>query len=141
MSDEKKDFVIKDRRIFAEENRDQKEEDKSKETAEKKEMEEPKDPSSPEAAAAEEPETQAPLPEINFSTFVISLNASALVQLGVIEDPGSGQKIKNLPVAKQTIDILNMMEEKTRGNLTNEEENIIKNVLYDLRILYVKETG
>jgi hypothetical protein len=141
MSEEKKDFVIKDRRIFAEENRDIKEEDKSKETAEKKETEKSKDTAAKEAAATEQAEAQAPLPEINFSTFIISLNASALVQLGVIEDPASGTKVKNLPVAKQTIDILNMLEEKTRGNLTTEEENIIKNVLYDLRILYVKETG
>jgi hypothetical protein len=141
MSDEKKDFVIKDRRIFAEENRDLKEEDTSKETAEKKETEKSKDTASKEAATTDQAEAQAPLPEINFSTFIISLNASALVQLGVIEDPASGTKVKNLPVAKQTIDILNMLEEKTRGNLTKEEENIIKNVLYDLRILYVKETG
>lgn len=139
MSDEKKDFVIKDRRIFAEENRDLKEEDQSKEAAEKRETEKPKDPTSQEAAATDQPEVQAPLPEINFSTFIISLNASALVQLGVIEDPASGKKVKNLPLAKQTIDILNMLEEKTRGNLTKEEENIIKNVLYDLRISYVKE--
>lgn len=141
MSDEKKDFVIKDRRIFAEENRDLKEEDNSKETAEKKETEKSKDTASKEAAATDQADAQAPLPEINFPTFIISLNASALVQLGVIEDPASGTKVKNLPVAKQTIDILNMLEEKTRGNLTKEEENIIKNVLYDLRILYVKETG
>ena len=141
MSEEKKDFVIKDRRIFAEENRDIKEEDKSEETAEKKETEKSKDTAAKEAAATEQAEAQAPLPEINFATFIISLNASALVQLGVIEDPASGKKVKNLPVAKQTIDILNMLEEKTRGNLTTEEENIIKNVLYDLMILYVKETG
>ena len=109
--------------------------------AEKKETKKSKDTESKEAAATDQAEAQAPLPEINFSTFIISLNASALVQLGVIEDPASGTKVKNLPVAKQTIDILNMLEEKTRGNLTKEEENIIKNVLYDLRILYVKETG
>jgi hypothetical protein len=79
------------------------------------------------------------LPKIDFSTFVLSINSSALVQLGLIEDPGSGQKTKNLPVAKQTIDLLAMLEEKTRGNLTTDEENILKNILYELRMLYVKE--
>ena len=82
-------------------------------------------------------ETQ--LPAIDFSTFVISLNSSALVQLGILEEPGTGQKTKNLPLAKQTIDILAMLEEKTKGNLSRDEENILKSLLYDLRMLYVKE--
>jgi len=81
------------------------------------------------------------LPEINFSTFVISLNASALVNLGVMADPVKGEKTKNTGLAKQTIDILSMLEEKTRDNLTKDEENILKNILYDLRIRYVKEQG
>jgi hypothetical protein len=79
------------------------------------------------------------LPKIDFSTFVLSINSSALVQLGLIEDPVGGQKTKNLPLAKQTIDLLAMLEEKTRGNLTSDEENILKNILYELRMLYVKE--
>lgn len=79
------------------------------------------------------------LPKIDFATFVLSINSSALVQLGLIADPGSGEKTKNLPLAKQTIDILAMLEEKTRGNLTSDEENILKNILYELRMLYVKE--
>jgi len=79
------------------------------------------------------------LPKIDFSTFILSLNSSALVQLGLIEDPASGQKTKNLPLAKQTIDLLAMLEDKTRGNLTRDEDNILKNLLYELRMLYVKE--
>ncbi|MGD8845146.1 MAG: DUF1844 domain-containing protein [Desulfobacteraceae bacterium] len=81
------------------------------------------------------------LPKIDFSTFVLSINSSALVQLGLIEDPSSGQKTKNIPLAKQTIDILGMLEKKTSGNLTDDEANILKNILYELRMLYVKETG
>ena len=91
--------------------------------------------------ASEDYQGSQPLPEINFSTFVISLNASALVNLGVMADPVKGEKTKNTGLAKQTIDILNMLEEKTRGNLTKDEENILKNILYDLRIRYVKEQG
>lgn len=81
------------------------------------------------------------LPKIDFSTFILSLNSSALVQLGLIEDPATGQTGKNLPMAKQTIDLLAMLEEKTTGNLTIDEDNIIKNILYELRMLYVKEKG
>ena len=80
------------------------------------------------------------LPKIDFSTFVLSINSSALVQLGLIDDPAGGPKTKNLPMAKQTIDLLALLEEKTKGNLTNDEENILKNILYELRMLYVKET-
>lgn len=81
------------------------------------------------------------LPKIDFSTFILSINSSALVQLGLIEDPASGQKTKNLALAKQTIDLLAMLEEKTRGNLASDEENILKNILYELRMLCVKEKG
>ena len=126
MSKEKPGFTVKDRRIFAEENED------AKNVEEKKE--------SPKQEAKEE-ESQVPFPEINFATFIISLNASALVHLGVIDDPSTGKKVKNLPIGKQTIDILGMLEEKTKGNLSKEEENLLKNILYDLRIIYVKEQG
>lgn len=82
-----------------------------------------------------------PLPEINFATFVFSLNSSALLNLGAISDPATGEKKKNLHLAKQTIDIIAMLQEKTSGNLTQPEEEMIKNILYDLRILYVRETS
>ncbi len=85
--------------------------------------------------------TDAGLPAINFSTFVFSLNSSALVLLGKIEEPGTGQKTVNLPMAKQTIDIIGMLEEKTRGNLTSDEEKLMSNILHDLRLIYIKEKG
>ncbi|MCF8024647.1 MAG: DUF1844 domain-containing protein [Desulfobacteraceae bacterium] len=81
------------------------------------------------------------MPEINFTTFILSLNSSALVHLGQHADPSTGATAKNLPVAKQTIDVIAMLEEKTRGNLTHEEQRLLTNVLYELRLLYVKETG
>ena len=133
---EEKGFVIKDKRIFSQEEQDTKEEGKEPEKESAKE-----ETKSQETATAKEQEAEAQLPEINFPTFIISLNASALVNLGAIEDPASNKKVKNLPIAKQTIDILSMLEEKTRGNLSEEEEKILKNILYDLRIIYVKEAG
>ena len=133
---EEKGFVIKDKRVFSIEDQDLNKEDNEPEKQPAKEETKAKEESSAEKQAAE-----AELPEINFPTFIISLNASALVNLGAIEDPASGTKVKNLSIAKQTIDILSMLEEKTRGNLTEEEEKILKNILYDLRIIYVKEKG
>jgi hypothetical protein len=124
---EKKDFIIKDKRIFSEDGPEQKE----KEDAEARISEE--------EASTEKVEENFQLPEINFATFIFSLNSSGLVQLGIIEDPATGQKTKNLAIAKQTIDILGMLEEKTRGNLTKDEENMLKNILYDLRMIYIKE--
>ena len=106
---------------------------------EKKDFEEGSEAESAEPAGDSDPQT--PMPEINFSTFVISLNASALLHLGAIEDPTTGKKDKDLPMAKQTIDILSMLKEKTSGNLSNDEENLLKSILYDLRMIYVKEIG
>ena len=140
MSDEKKDFEVKDRRIFSEENRENEAQDNAQSTESSPEVEE-QSSSSAEKSQAAEAHHEAPLPEINFATFVVSLNASALLHLGAIEDPNTGQTNKNLAMAKQTIDILSMLEEKTEGNLTNEEKNLLKNILYDLRIIYVKESG
>jgi hypothetical protein len=90
--------------------------------------------------AGDEEQTYA-LPKIDFSTFVLSMNSSALVQLGLIDDPAAGQRTKNLPLAKQTIDMLAMLEEKTKGNLTDDEEKILTNILYELKMLYVKATS
>ncbi len=137
-NEEKKGFVVKDRRIFAQENQDGEEkEEKEAPAAEEKKEAETKEANEEPAAESQEPPLQ--FPEINFATFVASLNASALLQLGAIEDPTTGTKNKNLPMAKQTIDILSMLQAKTAGNLSEEEENLLKNILYDLRLMYVKE--
>ncbi len=76
------------------------------------------------------------LPEIDFMTFVLSLSTSALYHLGDL--PEKAQPCPDLPLAKQTIDILGILQEKTKGNLTGEEERILDNVLYDLRLKYVE---
>jgi hypothetical protein len=134
---DKKDFIIKDKRIFAERDKDQEAtEEKAKPLDEEVKAEEPE-----KAAAPEEDKEDFQLPEINFATFIFSLNHSVLVHLGVMDDPSTGEKIKNLPLAKQTIDILGMLEEKTQGNLTEDEEKMLKNILYDLRMIYIKEKG
>ena len=143
--EEKKGFVIKDRRRFSDESGAEEDRGEGKEAPGDTGISEKTADRQREAAhqyqSAAESEAEAPLPEVNFSTFVFSLNASALLHLGMIEDPATGQKSKNLPMAKQTIDILSMLAEKTSGNLSQNEENLLKSMLYDLRIAYVKATS
>ena len=80
---------------------------------------------------------QPEIPDVDFGMFVMSLASSVLVHLGEIEHPDSQKRNANLPLAKQTVDILGMLREKTRGNLTQEEAQLLDNLLYDLRMKYV----
>ena len=69
------------------------------------------------------------------------MSSAAFVSLGAIPDPNTGKVEKNLPLVKQTIDLLGLLREKTRNNLTPEEENLFDHLLYDLRMAYVREVG
>jgi hypothetical protein len=80
----------------------------------------------------------APFPEVNFSSFLLSLSSSTLLHLGEILDPQSGEKKKDLGLAKQSIDIITILKDKTKGNLTQEEEKLLDHLLYDLRMRFVK---
>src|SRR5882724_9226128 len=98
-------------------------------------------PMPPSAAAGDDdltlPRQAATLPAVDFHTFVLSLGSSALLHLGELEHPEGGPAEKDLPMAKHTIDILSMLEEKTRGNLTSGEEKLMQSLLYDLRLRFV----
>jgi len=126
--EQEKGFVVRDKRFSAP--KEEKEESQIKEG--QKIEETPKQDTSTQ---------QSPLPEIDFASFILSLSTSALVQLGEIQDPFTQKTTKNLPLAKQTIDLIGMMGEKTKGNLSPEEEKVIEYVLYDLRMRYVKAAG
>jgi hypothetical protein len=76
-------------------------------------------------------------PTIDFGTFVMSLASSVLVHLGELPHPEAEAAQVNLALAKQTLDILGMLQDKTRGNLTEEESKLLGNLLYDLRMKYV----
>ena len=78
------------------------------------------------------------LPEIDFSTFVISLSTQALMNLGEIANPVSEKIDADISVAKQMIDILGMLKEKTRGNLNANEDRLMEGILFDLRMKYVE---
>ena len=79
------------------------------------------------------------LPQVSFSTFIMSLHSSSLLHLGIINDPVTNKKIKNIDMAKQTIELLAMLEEKTKNNLTDEEKKLLKHALHDTRMIFVKE--
>lgn len=81
------------------------------------------------------------LPPLDFATFILSLSSSVLMNLGVVENPITGKTEKEPAAAQQTIDLISLLQEKTRGNLTPVEENLMSDVLKELRLWYVKEAG
>jgi len=84
---------------------------------------------------------QGEMPKVDFSTLVLSLGTTALYQLGAVPDPETGEHVSPDPlVAQQTIDTLEMLRDKTRGNLDDEERKLIDSLLYELRMRFV-ETG
>jgi hypothetical protein len=74
---------------------------------------------------------------VSFSTFVVSLASSAMVHLGEAPDPGSGGKSLDLPLARNTIDLLGLLREKTKGNLDDEEKQLLDALLYELRTKFM----
>ncbi len=127
--EEKKGFTIRDRRSSGQP------------------PEEPKgEPAKAESAQETEKKTDrqgrepiGELPEITFSSFLLSLSTSALVHLGEVPDPLTQKQDKLLPLAKQTIDMLGMLRDKTKGNLTPDEEKLLDHLLADLRWRYIRE--
>ena len=130
---EGKGFKVADRRRFAQ---------GSGEPIEASEKVEPageQGANAPDPQAGEEPAASSEkLAEINFSTFVISLSTQALMHLGEIPNPLTGKVESDFAVAKQMIDILGMLKEKSRGNLDEQEAHLMEDVLYDLRMRYVE---
>ncbi len=97
------------------------------------------DNTSNEPPNVKESKNVAEMPRVDFSTFVLSLGTTALYQLGVMASPESGQMNEADPlVAKQTIDTLEMLREKTRGNLEEDERKLIDSLLYELQMRFVE---
>ena len=78
--------------------------------------------------------------QVDFSTFIMSLTSSAFYHLGDMPDPSTGKKEVNLPAVQQTIDMLIMLREKTKGNLKEDEEKLIEQLIYELQVKYVAKT-
>lgn len=90
-----------------------------------------------EQQASSEEEGQS---EVDFAGFLLSLATSAMAYLGEVPDPASGSTAENLPAAKQMIDILSILQVKTKGNLEPDEERLLDHLLYELRMKYLKKT-
>jgi len=134
---EDKGFTVKDKRFFQ-----QSDEEKDRLREASKQQETARETYETEANKSQStagPKAEGPMPEISFASFIMSLGTSVFFHLGDLPHPETGVADKNLPMAKQTIDLLGILREKTRHNLTPEEENIFDHLLYDLRMRYVKE--
>ena len=135
MEEKKKDsgFVVKDKRLFGESGKERSQEEVQSSTAEEKPKVQESSPT--------EPKHESDYPQVTFTNFVLSLSTSALFHFGDFPDHEGGKTEKNLPAAKQTIDILDMLNEKTKGNLNENENNLIQGALYELKMRYVKENA
>ena len=89
--------------------------------------------------AGEGKKSASGLPPVDFSTFVLSLGTTALYQMGAVPDPATGERTTpDALVAKQTIDTLAMLRDKTRGNLDDDERSLIDSLLYELKMRFVE---
>ncbi len=85
------------------------------------------------------PEGPEFLPPLEFGSIVMLLYFPALVQLGLVEDPGSGERHENLGLAKRNIDLLDLLKDRTKGNLEAEEEKFLDGVLAQLKLAYLNK--
>jgi|GEM_PF-167771 len=90
------------------------------------------------SVAGEHDEAPGQFPEVDFTSFILSLATTAQMSLGVIPNPETKEAHQNLPAAKQMIDILGMLKEKTASNLNEQEQTLLEQALYGLRMQYVK---
>ncbi len=101
------------------------------------------DDGAPPSTADDPPPVSGPAggyPPIDFHTFILSLGSSALLHMGELDSPDGRPGEVDLPLAKHTIDVIAMLEEKTKGNLTPPEANLVESLLYDLRLRYVEKS-
>lgn len=127
MAEQKEEIQIKDRRRFAQEEAGS-------------QGPSPKGHEVPKQKAPHPQEAERPLPEVNFAGFIMSLNTQALICLGEVPNPQGGEIDQDLPAARQMIDILGMLKEKTRGNLERYEAQLLDQILFELRMKYVALT-
>jgi Domain of unknown function (DUF1844) len=95
----------------------------------------------PQTQPREGPQSTPGQEEVNFASFLISLGTQAFMHLGELPNPMTKQREKDLPAAKHMIDLLGILEAKTKGNLADDEERLLRQLLFDLRLRFVRETG
>ncbi|MDH5405708.1 MAG: DUF1844 domain-containing protein [Candidatus Aminicenantes bacterium] len=138
----KKEEKIKvtDRRIFDREGKLKKEFRKAKKEkppAEAKEKQQKAEKTITEEKPPKEQKERTTLPPVDFGSFILSLSTTAFIHLGEVADPTGKEKMVNLEAAKQMVDIVQMLKEKTEGNRTQEESALIDNLLYELKLKYM----
>jgi hypothetical protein len=136
---EEKGFTVKDRRKFSQDEAEREAKPEPTEEPARAEREQAQ-PDSPKASPEDHDPGSVPLPEVTLATFIFSLSSSALLHLGEIPDPETNAVEVHLPLAKHIIDTLGMLQEKTKGNLEPDEDNLLKSMLYDLRLRYVQRS-
>jgi len=80
------------------------------------------------------------VPALDFSMLIMSFASSAVIAMGKAPEPHTGKIIKDFQIAKQNIDIISLLKEKSKGNLTDEESKLIDGILFELRMMFVEET-
>jgi len=136
-NDESRGFRVTDRRRFADTGDPRADVPPDAERPPASEPPPAGEPPPPPPSAHEAPPREA-VEAVTFSTFVLGLSTQALSLLGEIPDPQTGQHMRDLVGAKQLIDILGLLREKTRNNLAQGEESLLDSILYDLRMRYVE---
>lgn len=87
------------------------------------------------------PQDSPPGPPIDFTSYVLSYYTQGIVFLGKVPNPYTNKKEEDVEAARHIIDLLSMLEQKTKGNLTNEEKQLLENVLYELRMEFMAKTN
>jgi hypothetical protein len=124
MSDQEQGFTVKDHRFFNEEGEPRVARQEAK--------------PEPQTAGEKAPLRQHPLPPVEFSAFILSLAHAAMMHLGHIPDPQTGQIVLDLELARHTIDTIGMLKDKTAGTLTQDESRLMESALSELRMAYVR---
>jgi hypothetical protein len=130
-----KSFTVNDRRFSA----------RQASTPESQTVEAPSPPSattqSTRDQAPTDPRTAASVEGVDFGSLLVLLGTQASLYLGDIPNPVNQKREKDIPAAKHFIDLLSLLQVKTKGNLTGEEERLLQQLLFDLRLRYVREAG
>lgn len=137
MEEEEKGFQVRDRRAYLKETGPEKSAEKGQEPTPASAPNQDAQAASPSREEHAHPSAEDAFP-VNFSSFILSLATSALIHLGQEANPATGERSVVLPAARQVIDLITLLEEKTKGNLTPEEENLLRQILFTLRLKFVE---
>ena len=145
MNDEKEEqeeggFKVTDRRQFTSEGEVREEQPQQPAQEQQPPAKEQQPPQASQEKAASQIPPQASSPTVDFASFLLSLATTGMVHLGEIPEPNTGKKSEDLEGARQMIEILSILKEKTEGNLTGEEAKLLENLLYELRMNFMSKS-